>query len=80
MTDRKQWVIANNMMSYASRVCSGVPQGSVLGPLIFILSIESINEGLSIGSVNDALKVQDDLFKLGEWSDDANIAFNNIKF
>ena len=96
MLGRKQWVICNNKLSYVSEVRSGVPQGSVLGPLIFILSIESINyndiqgnlglfaddtrEGLSIGSEFYAMKVQEDLFKLGEWSEDVNMAFNNLKF
>ena len=96
MTGRTQHVIANNEISYPAEVCSGVPQGSLLGPLIFILSKESINnnniegdlglftddtcEGLAIRSASDAMKVQDDLAKLGEWSDDINMAFNNLKF
>ena len=68
----------------------------MLGPLLFILSIESINdeelkgqlglfaddtrEGLSIGNVEDAFKVQNDLIKLGHWSNDKNMLFNNLKF
>ena len=43
MRDRDQWVVANNAISSPSRVQSGVPQGSVLRPLIFLLIIESIN-------------------------------------
>ena len=94
MTGRTQHVIVNNEISYPAEVRSGVPQGSVLGPLIFILSIESINniegdlglfaddtcEDLTIRSASDAMKVQDDLAKLGEWSDNINMAFNNLKF
>ena len=77
MTSRTQHVIANNEMSYPAEVRFGMPQGSGLGLLIFILSIESINnnniegdlglftddtcEGLAIRSASDAMKVQDDL-------------------
>ena len=44
MRGRQQWVIGNNEISSPANVGSGVPQGSVLGPLIFLLTIESINE------------------------------------
>lgn len=96
MLDRSQWVIANNGISYESKVKLGVPQGLVLGPLIFIISIESINdnnldgnlglfaddtrEGLEISSSEDAIKVQEDLHKHGTWSEDVNMVFNNLKF
>ena len=96
MRDRKQWVLANNTMSYMSEVNSVVPQGSVFGPLLFILMIESINdadldgqlglfaddtrEGIVIGREEDAIIVQSDLDKLGKWSEDKNMLVNNLKF
>ena len=89
-------MVVNNDISSPSSVLSGVPQGSVLGSLIFLLSIEIINdlklegnlglfaddtrEGMSIGNVDDAWKVQNDLRVIGAWSDITNMKFNSGKF
>ena len=44
LTDRKQRVVVNGCTSHESVVLSGVPQGSVLGPLLFLLYINSIQD------------------------------------
>ena len=41
MTGRKQCVIANGEISEPVEVMSGTPQGSILGPLLFLIHIDS---------------------------------------
>jgi len=43
LTDRTQAVVLNGTTSQAFPVLSGVPQGSILGPLLFIIFMSDIN-------------------------------------
>ena len=46
LTDRKQCVVINGHSSEYGTIEAGVPQGSVLGPLLFLIFIDNIKEGL----------------------------------
>ena len=43
LANRKQRVVLDGFSSDTVKVTSGVPQGSILGPLLFILSVDNIN-------------------------------------
>ena len=92
LTTRTQQVRVGDFLSDEVKVMSGVPQGSVLGPLLFILYMIDITdglEGIEVGSFADDTKdwqistfqfFQRELDKMYRWADANNAVFNGKKF
>ena len=47
LNDRHQRVVLNGQRSNWSKIKGGVPQGSILGPLFFLVYINDLPEGLT---------------------------------
>ena len=59
LLDRKQCVVVNNSASSSSPVMFGVPQGSVLGPVLFVLYTTPLSDIIDNHSVNHQLFADD---------------------
>ena len=94
LSDRKQKVVINGEESDTTKVTSSVPQGSVLGPVLFSIFINDLPENVEcetymfaddtkclrkVTSLNDCLKFQEEINRLYEWSEKWQMQFNADK-
>lgn len=94
LSDRKQRVRVMNSFSEYTPVTSGIPQGSVLGPILFVVYINDLPDKLNsecymfaddtkvyreINSPSDNNLLQEDMNSLEEWSDDWLLRFHPDK-
>ena len=94
LTQRTQCVVVDGISSSSVSVLSGVPQGTVLGPLLFLIYVNDIASGVSssirlfaddcilyrtIKCEADSIILQQDLDILSQWSTLWQMKFNVSK-
>ena len=94
LSDRSQQVLVEGQASESSPVTSGVQQGTVLGPLLFLLYINDMPMKVSptarlladdsllfrrIPSSQDIISLHEDLDRLQQWEKEWQMSFNPTK-
>ena len=94
LSERSQKVVLDGQASDPVPVLSGVPQGSILGPVLFLIFINDLPENIrssvclfaddcvlyrNIKSPMDCQILQDDLNSLPQWKTDWQMKFNVAK-
>ena len=91
LTDRRQRVVVDGEVSNWKSVLSGVPQGSVLGPILFLIYINDLDDSITsnvlkfaddtklfrkVNTDDDKQHLQNDLDRLVKWSEKWQMLFN----
>ena len=94
LSDRTQQVIVNGEASQCKDVTSGIPQGSVLGPLLFVIFINDFPSQVksdiflfaddtkifrTINSIDDKDTLQNDITTMVQWADKWQLEFHPDK-
>ena len=94
LDNRTQYVTCNGFQSSRVNVISGVPQGSVLGPLLFLVYINDLPDCVTsscslfaddcllyrpIKTTDDRYTLQEDLSRIEEWANKWMMIFNTDK-
>jgi hypothetical protein len=94
LTQREQQVTIEGDKSSTAKITSGVPQGTVLGPLMFLLYINDIGNDitskirlfaddsllyLAISTKDDCKRLQQDLDRMVNWTKTWQMIFNPLK-
>jgi hypothetical protein len=94
LSDREQRVVLGKESSNCTRVTRGVPQGSVLGPLLFIVYTNDLPKTIKnktglygdyskvfskVENDEDKLSLQNDIDAIVEWSYEFGLPFNLMK-
>ena len=96
LKDRKFRVVANGNKSEEEEVTSGVPQGTVLAAILFVIMISDIDDNVKhsivrsfaddtrvnkkISKEEDKKQMQEDLDVIYKWAQDNKMKFNENKF
>ena len=91
LNDRRQRVVVDGEVSNWKTVLSGIPQGSVLGPILFLIYINDLDDSITSNVLNfaddtklfrkvntdgDKQHLQNDLDRLVKWSEKWQMLFN----
>ena len=91
LTDRRQRVVVDEEVSIWKSALGGVPQGSILGTILFLLYINDLEEGVTgkmlkfaddsklftkTKEIGDKQKIQDAIDKIVKWSEKWRMLFN----
>ena len=96
LSNRKQAVVVDGHLSILAAIISGVPQGTILGPILFLIFINDIENcimhsivrcfaddtriSIAVRSEQDVKLLQCDLENVIQWSDRNNMALHKDKF